>query len=132
MHSRLAEPHGKVVSWSMSYQSDLTLDGLFGALSDATRRSVVARLTEGPATIKDLAAPHDMALSSFLKHIKILERAGLIQSVKKGRVRTCRLNPDALRPAERWMMARRRQSSARLDSLGSMLEAIREGRTQER
>ena len=92
----------------------------------------MARLTEGPATIKDLAAPHDMALSSFLKHIKILERAGLIQSVKKGRVRTCRLNPDALRPAERWMMARRRQSSARLDSLGSMLEAIREGRTQER
>ena len=116
----------------MSHQSDLTLDGLFGALSDATRRSVVARLTEGPATIKDLAAPHDMALSSFLKHIKILERAGLVQSVKTGRVRTCRLNPDAFRPAERWMLARRRQSSGRLDSLGSMLEAMREGRTHDR
>ena len=101
------------------------LDGLFGALSDPTRRAIVARLTDGPASVKDLAEPHDMALSSFLKHINILERAGLVQSSKRGRVRTCRLNADAFRPAETWLLARRRQSSGRLDRLANMFETMR-------
>ncbi len=103
------------------------LDGLFAALSDPTRRAVVARLTEGPASVKDLAEPHDMALSSFLKHINILERAGLVQSTKRGRVRTCKLNTDAFRPAETWLLARRRRNSGKLDRLASMLDGMRDG-----
>lgn len=109
----------------MTKQSDPMLDNLFGALADPTRRAVIARLTEGPATVKDLAEPHSMALSSFLKHITVLERSGLVTSSKKGRVRTCRLHPDAFRPAETWLMARRRQSSAKIDRLASMLDSMR-------
>lgn len=104
------------------------LDSLFAALSDPTRRSIVARLTEGPAPVKELAEPHDMALSSFLKHISVLERSGLVLTSKRGRVRTCKLNPDAFRPAETWLMARRRQSSVRLDRLATMLDGLRDAR----
>lgn len=109
----------------MKDQSELMLDSLFTALADPTRRAVVARLTEGPATVKDLAEPHSMALSSFLKHITVLERSGLVTSSKKGRVRTCRLHPDAFRPAETWLMARRRQSTGRIDRLANMLDGMR-------
>lgn len=109
----------------MTKHSDLMLDVLFAALSDPTRRSIVARLTEGPAAVKELAAPHDMALSSFLKHVTVLEKSGLVLSTKRGRVRTCRLNADAFRPAETWLLARRRQSSGRLDQLASILDGMR-------
>lgn len=101
------------------------LDLLFAALSDATRRDIVARLAEGPASVKDLAAPHTMALSSFLKHISVLERAGLVRTKKRGRVRTCTLNPDAFRPAETWMAARRRRNANRIDTLASLLTGLR-------
>lgn len=101
------------------------LDGLFAALSDPTRRAIVARLTEGPAPVKVLAEPHDMALSSFLKHITVLEKSGLVITSKRGRVRTCRLNPNAFRPAETWLLARRRQSSVKLDRLANMFEGMR-------
>lgn len=109
----------------MTMQSDPMLDNLFGAMADPTRRAVIAHLTDGPATVKDLAEPHSMALSSFLKHISVLERAGLITSSKRGRVRTCRLHPDAFRPVESWLMARRRQSSGKIDRLATMLDSMR-------
>lgn len=109
----------------MTNQSDPMLDVLFNALSDPTRRAVVARLTEGPASVKDLAEPHSMALSSFLKHISVLEKSGLVTSTKKGRVRTCRLHSHAFRPAETWLMARRRQGAGRLDRLATMLDGMR-------
>jgi len=120
-----------VVVSRMTNQSDPLLDVLFGALSDPTRRAVVSRLTEGPASVKDLSMPHGMALSSFLKHIAVLERSGLVTTTKKGRVRTCKLHPDAFRPAETWLMARRRQSSVRLDRLASMLDGMRDDRNPE-
>lgn len=101
------------------------LDNLFGALSDTTRRAIVSRLSEGPATIKELAEPHGMALSSFLKHITVLEKSGLVTSVKRGRVRTCRLNADAFRPGEKWLAAQRKQMVGRIDNLASLLSGMR-------
>ncbi|MEM1273031.1 MAG: metalloregulator ArsR/SmtB family transcription factor [Pseudomonadota bacterium] len=111
----------------MAKHSDPLLDSLFTALSDPTRRAIIARLAEGPAAVKELAAPHPMALSSFLKHIAVLERAHLVSTSKKGRVRTCRLNPDAFRPAETWLASRRRQTTVKIDRLASLLEGMRGG-----
>lgn len=109
----------------MANETNVILDSLFSALGDGTRRAVIARLAEGPASIKELAEPHGMALSSFLKHITVLERAGLVTSTKRGRVRTCRLNSDAFRPAETWIASRRRQTSSRLDSFATLMSGMR-------
>ncbi|MBF9034616.1 metalloregulator ArsR/SmtB family transcription factor [Rhodobacterales bacterium HKCCE2091] len=109
----------------MAQQTDPMLDSLFGALADPTRRAILARLADGPAPVKELAEPHGMALSSFLKHISVLERAGLLVSAKRGRVRTCRLNSDGFRPAEIWLAARRRRDSGRIDTLASLLNGLR-------
>lgn len=96
------------------------LDTLFSALSDPTRRAIVARLGQGEAAITELAAPHDMALPSFLKHIDKLERAGLVRSRKDGRVRVCTLHPEALAVAESWLDQQRRQWARRLDRLDAL------------
>lgn len=79
------------------------LSQLLSVLSDPTRRAVVERLTRGPAAIKELAGPHDMALPSFLKHVDALERAGLITSWKEGRQRFCRMNRLSLDPVRDWL-----------------------------
>ena len=79
------------------------LDRLFQALSDPTRRAVVERLGDGPAATTELARPFAMALPSFLQHLDVLEKAGLVTSTKEGRVRTFRLTPEALQDAEDWM-----------------------------
>jgi DNA-binding transcriptional ArsR family regulator len=79
------------------------LDGIFHALSDATRRSVLATLSRGPASVTDLARPFDMALPSFLKHVRLLESTGWIVTHKDGRVRTCRIRRDTLTRAQRWL-----------------------------
>ncbi len=78
------------------------LDSVFQALSDPTRRAVVQRLQDGPAAIGELFAPFDMALPSFMKHIGVLESAGLIGTEKKGRVRTCFLRRQALEVGASW------------------------------
>jgi len=79
----------------------------FQALGDPTRLAVVEALLNGPAAVSDLAAPHAMALPSFTKHLGVLERAGLIESEKRGRVRTCRLAPHALDELHLWFADRR-------------------------
>lgn len=98
------------------------LDTAFHALSDPTRRAVVARLINGPATVKDLAGPFDMGLPSFLKHLKVLEASGLIGSKKVGRVRTCRLSPRRLAAAEDWLSEQRAIWEARTDRLAAFVE----------
>ena len=70
-----------------------SLDLVFGALADPTRRAVLERLGEGEASIGELAQPFDMALPSLMKHVRVLEAVGLVESQKNGRVRTCRLKP---------------------------------------
>ena len=82
---------------------DPNLDVLFTALGDPTRRAILARLARGPATVSELAAPHDMALPSFMGHLKKLEDSGLIFTTKEGRVRTCTLLPEAFTPARSWL-----------------------------
>ncbi|MEM9061391.1 MAG: metalloregulator ArsR/SmtB family transcription factor [Pseudomonadota bacterium] len=98
------------------------LHSSFHALGDPTRLAVVEQLLKGPATVSDLAKPHTMALPSFTKHLGILERAGLIVSEKKGRVRTCFIDPDGISRIDRWFTDRRALWSGRLDRLATHLE----------
>jgi DNA-binding transcriptional ArsR family regulator len=93
------------------------LDGIFLALADPTRRAVLGRLGEGPASVSDLARPFDMALPSFIKHIRLLERAGLVRTAKVGRVRRCAIAPGRLAAAEDWLAAQRRLWEGRTDRL---------------
>ena len=99
-----------------------TLDAAFHALADPTRRAVVSRLTQGPASVKELAAPFDMGLPSFLKHLRVLEKDGLISSNKAGRVRTCRMNTERLAAAESWLSEQRALWQARADRLADYVE----------
>ena len=96
-------------------KQDPSLDRLFTALGDPTRRAILARLARGAASVSELASAHDMALPSFLGHLKKLEAAGLVRSQKTGRVRTYRLEPDALAPARGWLDEQRSLWAGRLD-----------------
>jgi DNA-binding transcriptional ArsR family regulator len=98
-----------------------TLDLMFHALADPTRRGMVERLSRGPASVSELAQPLDMTLSAVVQHLQILEASGLVRSQKVGRVRTCRVEPMALRRAEQWIAARRSSWEQRLDRLGDYL-----------
>jgi DNA-binding transcriptional ArsR family regulator len=103
-----------------NYQS--SLDAAFHALADPTRRAVVGRLTKGPAPVKELAEPFDMGLPSFMKHLRVLEKDGLISSEKVGRVRTCRVNTERLAAAESWLSEQRELWQARTDRLANYVE----------
>lgn len=100
------------------------LDPIFQALSDPTRRAVVERLVEGPAPVTELAAPHDMALPSFLKHLSVLESRGIVTTEKVGRQRIVRLRIEALRPVESWLDRQRRVWERRLDRLALVAEEL--------
>ncbi|XVU28466.1 ArsR/SmtB family transcription factor [Actinoplanes sp. CA-054009] len=93
------------------------LDEVFVALADPTRRGVVRRLGEGPATVGELARAYPMALPSFLKHVRALENAGLISTAKTGRIRTCVLNRDRLAVVDDWLAEQRAIWSQRTDRL---------------
>ncbi|MCW0000388.1 ArsR family transcriptional regulator [Pararhizobium sp. YC-54] len=93
------------------------LDGVFQALADPTRRAVLARLGQGPASISDLAKPFDMALPSFMKHIHFLEGNGLIQTRKEGRVRTCAIEKKQFAAVEAWLSTQRALWEGRTDRL---------------
>lgn len=95
---------------------------LFHALADPTRSAVVARLAEGPATAGDLARPFRMALPTFLQHLKVLEAAGLIETQKAGRTRSCRIRPAGLARAEGWLAAQRAKWQAQTDRLQDFLD----------
>jgi DNA-binding transcriptional ArsR family regulator len=100
-----------------------TVDPLFHALGDPTRRALVERLSRGPASVSELAGPVDMTLSAVLQHLAVLESSGLVRSEKTGRVRTCRLDPAVLRTAEDWITERRATWERRLDRLADYLAA---------
>jgi DNA-binding transcriptional ArsR family regulator len=93
------------------------LDRAFQALADPARREMLARLAMGPATVSELARPLKMSLPAVMQHLKALEDSGLIRSEKKGRVRTCRLNPGVLAAAEQWIVNRRTDWQKRHDRL---------------
>jgi DNA-binding transcriptional ArsR family regulator len=100
----------------------LSLDRMFQALADPNRRTMVERLSRGPASVSELARPFPMSLAAVVQHVQVLEASGLVRSEKVGRVRTCRLEPSALRTAEQWMAARRTMWEENLDRLGTFLD----------
>jgi DNA-binding transcriptional ArsR family regulator len=97
------------------------LDLMFHALADPTRRAMVERLSRGTASVSELAQPLEMSLSAVVQHLQVLEASGLVHSEKVGRVRTCRIQPRALRMAEQWITERRTSWERRLDRLGDYL-----------
>ena len=102
-------------------QYSASLDLMFQALGDPGRRVMVERLCRGPASVSELAEPLKMSLSAVVQHLQVLEASGLVKSEKVGRVRTCRVEPKALRTAESWITERRTTWERRLDRLGAFL-----------
>ena len=98
-----------------------SLDRVFFALADPTRRAMVERLSRGPATVTALARPLTMSLPAVVQHLQVLEDSGLISSAKVGRVRTCRVETRALRGVEKWIADRRATWEKRLDRLEGVL-----------
>jgi DNA-binding transcriptional ArsR family regulator len=104
----------------VQYTSDL--DAAFAAVADPTRRGVLERLGRREASITELAEAFDMTLTGMKKHVKVLEDAGLVQTQKVGRVRTCSLGPRRLTAEAAWIASYQKMVEARLDSLGAFLE----------
>ena len=104
----------------------LALDRAFQALSDPVRRGMLAQLSRGPASVSQLASPLPISLPAVLQHLKALEHSGLVASEKKGRVRTVRLEPEALSSAENWLAGQRAAWEARIDRFEAHLATIKQ------
>ena len=102
------------------------IDGVFRALSDPTRRHVLERLSRSPASVSDLAQPFDMALPSFVEHLRVLEGCGLVRSRKTGRVRTYQIAAERLQLAESWLAQQRALWERRLDQLDDYLLELKD------
>lgn len=102
------------------------LDLAFQALADPTRRRLVVQLSRGPASVSELARPLPISLPAVLQHLQLLEASGLVRSEKKGRVRTCRIEPKALSRAESWIAEQRALWESRLDRLETYLAELQE------
>ncbi len=100
---------------------EVELDRVFQALADPSRRAMVERLSRGPASVTELARPLAMSLAAVVQHLKVLEVSGLVRSQKVGRVRTCRMEPSAMDPAQQWITERRTGWERCLDRLGDFL-----------
>jgi DNA-binding transcriptional ArsR family regulator len=98
-----------------------TIDRVFHALGDPTRRAIVEKLSEGPISVSHLARPLEITLAAVVQHLQILEKSGLVHTEKVGRVRTCRIEPKGLSVAEQWIEDRRTLWEKRLDRLGDLL-----------
>ena len=95
----------------------MPVEETFNALADRTRTALVARLARGPASVSDLAAPFEMSLRGVLKHVQVLEDAGVVRTVKAGRVRTCELRREQIEESTRWLQQVTRMWERRLDRL---------------
>ncbi len=100
------------------------LDQMFFALSDASRRTMIDRLSKGPASVSELARPLEMAMPSVVKHLAVLEAGGVVTSEKKGRVRTYTIVPAALTAIETWVAQRKARMTAAFDRLEDYLRVI--------
>ena len=99
----------------------IDLDRTFHALADSSRRSMVERLTFGPASVSELARPLAMSLAAVVQHVQVLEACGVVKTGKVGRTRMCQIEPAAMTAAEQWITERRKGWEARLDRLGDVL-----------
>lgn len=100
---------------------DARLDAVFAALADSTRRRILDSLAGGELAVSELAAPHDMSLPGFLKHLRVLEEAGLVARSKEGRVVSCELSAEPMKAAAQWMSRYERFWTDKLDSLARYL-----------
>jgi len=101
------------------------LDRSFQALADPTRRGIVARLSRGPASVSEIARPLQMSLPAVLQHLKLLEESGLVRSEKQGRVRTVRIEGEALAATESWPAELRHEWESRLDRVEAHVAAMK-------
>jgi DNA-binding transcriptional ArsR family regulator len=111
---------------SFMFRQDAILDLAFQALADPSRRAMVDRLAQGPASVSELAKPLAMSLPAVMQHLAVLEASGLVKSEKIGRVRTCSIEPAALTQAEHWIAERRALWERRLDRLGQFLDETKD------
>lgn len=102
------------------------LDAVFRALADPTRRAMLRRLSSGDRTIGELADPFDMSLAAASKHVKVLERAGLVRRTVSGRTHRCRLHARRLADAQRWLAFYERYWTDRLDVLDALLTSAKD------
>jgi DNA-binding transcriptional ArsR family regulator len=106
--------------------SEADLDATFHALADPTRRAILARLADGEATVNELAAPFAISLPAISRHLKVLERAGLISRGRDAQYRPCRLETANLEAAQDWISQHRQQWEERFDRLSDFLETLQE------
>lgn len=111
---------------SVMFRAEAQLDLAFQALADPSRRAMVDRLVQGPATVSELAKPLAMSLPGVMQHLAVLEASGLVISEKIGRTRTCQIEPEVLTQAERWIAQRRALWERRLDRLGQFLDETKD------
>ena len=109
----------------MPTSTDEQLDVTFAALADSTRRAILARLATGEATVSELAEPFSISLQAVSKHLKVLERAGLITRGRDAQWRPCRLEPAPLEDASDWIDDNRHVWEARLDALGGVIDDLK-------
>jgi len=107
------------------------LDRVFSALADPSRRAMVERLSRGPSSVSELAAPFEMSLPAVLQHLQVLQRSGLVLTQKAGRVRTCRIDPATLSAAEQWVHQQQQLWETGLDRLEIYLTAEAAGGADE-
>ncbi|MGY3532345.1 ArsR/SmtB family transcription factor [Bradyrhizobium embrapense] len=110
--------------------SPAIIDGVFRALADPTRRDVLGRLSARASSVSDLAESYDMALPSFVAHLKVLEQCGLVRSHKEGRVRTYEIVPERMKVAENWLARQRTLWERRLDQLDDYLMKMKQETTK--
>ena len=108
----------------VQFMRSAELSTVFSALADPTRRAILARLADGEAPVKELAAPFDLSGPAITKHLNVLERAGLISRGREGQMRPCRLEPRALAPAADWIDQYRAMWEERLDRLDAYLKSV--------
>src|SRR5688500_18483686 len=101
--------------------ADAELDAVFAALADSTRRGILESLSEGDLAVSELAAPHEMSLPGFMKHLKVLEDAGLVSRTKEGRVVSCTLSAKPMKDASVWMSRYEKFWTDKLDALARYL-----------
>ena len=119
-----------IINHMVNYFETDTLDATFGALSNPTRRAMLERLARGESTVTALAEPFEISLPAISKHLRVLERAGLLQQEKDGRVRRCRLQTGPIQHASEWISQYRRFWEQQLDALAGYLEDLESNESQ--
>lgn len=110
----------------VQYSTNTSMDRVAAAISDPTRRAIIERLARGPARISDIAEPFSMTLTGFCKHVRVLERAGLVRRTRRGRENKLQLCPDPLRDVARWVLKYEEFWNSRLDRLHDFFAAEKE------